>query len=388
MMPGRHAAERTAKRVWNEVVDELGSRSFFDAMLVKVHWIGLYTKRAQDLAGNAISFIQEHAGVDHSDEISATAYLREDLAAVSFTRPMVGVILRGRTTYAGAVDLGTQWSVKLKPEDIERQKGSGTRKLPWYEDEGTIADNMTVDETSWRDHVWGPQYYRTKMPELIVGSWSFDTVLIPQSVMSGAPDDMQRVIQAASELGCKVVDEHGNGYEPGEKIQITEGALRRIIREVLVKASELDPAGTERLLTYVDAADQHPEFAGYDLVKGPERDSTRLAITDDAGVVVGFMTPRFDRGFWRTGAIYTNPADRGKGFARRAIIDFFSDPAHRPARVWIADVNRQSQRAFTGAGFVKGAPRDIGPSPSDKGHDYYLDVPHREPSAESATSPY
>jgi len=156
------------------------------------------------------------------------------------------------------------------------------------------------------------------------------------------------------------------------RMRITEGQLRRIIREALVKASELDLTGTERLLAYVDAADQHPEFAGYDLVKGPERDSARLAITDDAGVVVGFMTPRKDRGFWRTGAIYTDPAARGKGFARRAIIDFFSDPAHRPARVWIADINGESQRAFTGAGFVKGERRDLGPSPSDRGHDYYL----------------
>ena len=234
-MPGRHAAERAAKQVWNDVVDELGSRPFFDDTLVRVHWIGLYTKRGQDLASNTISYIQEHAGVEHTDEISATAYLREDLAAVTFSRPMIGVILRGRTTYAGAVDLGTQWSVKLKPEDIERQKGSGTRKLPWYEDEGMIADNMTVDEKSWRDHVWGPQYYRTKMPELVVGSWSFDTVLIPQGVMSGAPDDLQRVIEVASSLGCKVVDERGNRYEQGEKMQITEGALRRIIQEILLE---------------------------------------------------------------------------------------------------------------------------------------------------------
>ena len=156
-------------------------------------------------------------------------------------------------------------------------------------------------------------------------------------------------------------------------MKITKRELRQIIREALLNAAELDLAGTERLLTYVDAADQHPEFAGYDLVKGPERDSARLAITDDSGVVVGFMTPRFDRGFWRTGAIYTDPAVRGKGFARRAIIDFFSDPAHRPARVWIADINRESQRAFTGAGFVRGDRRDLGPSPSDRGHDYYLD---------------
>lgn len=238
LMPGRHAAERSAKQVWNEVVEEMGSRSFFDDTLVKVHWIGLYTKRGRDLTSNTISYIQEHAGVEHSDEISATAYLREDLAKVSFPRPMIGVILRGRTTYAGAVDLGTQWSVKLKPEDIERQKGSGTRKLPWYEDEGTIADNMVVDEKSWRDHVWGPQYYRSNMPELVVGSWSFDTVLIPQSVMSAAPDDMQRVIEVANSLGSEVVDERGNRYETDAKMRVTETNLRKIIRATLLNEQD------------------------------------------------------------------------------------------------------------------------------------------------------
>jgi len=155
-------------------------------------------------------------------------------------------------------------------------------------------------------------------------------------------------------------------------MKITKQRLKQIIKEALLKTSELDLSEYERLLKYIDAADLHPEFAGYNLVKGLERDNRRLAITDNEGVVVGFMTPHKDRGFWRTGAIYIDPSARGEGFARSAIIEFFSDPNHRPARVWIADINRQSQRAFTSAGFVRGDRRDIGEYEDEKGHDYYL----------------
>ena len=155
-------------------------------------------------------------------------------------------------------------------------------------------------------------------------------------------------------------------------MRITKKSLKQIIKEALLKTSELDLSEYERLLKYIDAADQHPEFAGYNLVKGAERDNRRRAITDNKGTVVGFMTPHKDGDYWRTGAIYTDPSTRGKGFARRAIIKFFSDPNHRPARVWIADINRQSQRAFTGAGFVRGNRRDVGDQEDEKGHDYYL----------------
>ena len=144
-------------------------------------------------------------------------------------------------------------------------------------------------------------------------------------------------------------------------------------RNILVKASDLDEDNKERLKQYIDAADEDPEFAGLDLVKGSERDNNRLAILDDEGIVVGFMTPRFDdRGYWRTGAIYIYPEGRGKGYAQRAIKEFFRDGSHQPARVWISDNNNSSQRAFVGAGFKKGSPRAVGPGPDDQGHDYYL----------------
>ena len=157
-------------------------------------------------------------------------------------------------------------------------------------------------------------------------------------------------------------------------MRITESKLRQLIREELVKQADLNDEQRKKLSHLLDDADQHPEFSGYDLVKGQDRDANRLVVLDDAGVVVGFLTPRFDKGFWRAGAIYADPSMRGKGHMRRAIIEFFSDTQHRPARVWIADGNRESQRAFIGAGFEKGARRDVGETATDKGHDYYLGI--------------
>lgn len=154
-------------------------------------------------------------------------------------------------------------------------------------------------------------------------------------------------------------------------MRITESRLRQLIREELAKPESLDDQGLDRLNQLLDDADRHPEFAGWDLVKGPERDSARLVILDDSGNPVGFMTPRFDKGYWRTGAIYVDPSARGKGYARKAIIEFFGDPSHQPARVWIADVNRESQRAFLAAGFELGERRDLSELPQDRGSHYY-----------------
>jgi hypothetical protein len=181
-----------------------------------VHWIGLYVKLGKNVASDAVSFIEAHSGVQHTDEISATAYHPDDLPSVTFNRPMIGVILDGRVTYAGAVDLGTQWTTKLRPEDIERQASSGTRKLPWYEDEGQIADDMVLDEKTWREHVWGPNHYRTKMPELIVGNWSFSKMLIPRASARALGDALDPVLAAAAEKGLTVVDEKGVSYAEGD----------------------------------------------------------------------------------------------------------------------------------------------------------------------------
>ena len=49
---------------------------------------------------------------------------------------------------------------------------------------------------------------------------------------------------------------------------------------------------------------------------------------------------------------------------------FFNDPTHLPARVWIADYNESSQKAFSNAGFKKSKERNLSDSPNDKGFDW------------------
>lgn len=154
-------------------------------------------------------------------------------------------------------------------------------------------------------------------------------------------------------------------------MHIIETLLRQLIREELTKPASLGNQGIERLNSLLNDADRHPEFAGLNLVKGPEKDAARFVILDDSGNPVGFMTPRFDRGYWRAGAIYVDPSARGKGYARKAISEFFNDPSHLPARVWIADINKESQRAFIAAGFREGERRDLSELPEDKGSHYY-----------------
>jgi hypothetical protein len=134
---------------------------------------------------------------------------------------------------------------------------------------------------------------------------------------------------------------------------------------------QLNDEQKNQLNKLLDGADAHPEFAGYNLVKGEDKDEARLVIINNDNVV-GFLTPRFDRGFWRAGAIFIGDDFRGKGFARKAISHYFSDSSKRPARVWIADDNKDSQNAFISAGFEKGERRDIGPLDSDRGCNYYL----------------
>ena len=72
---------------------------------------------------------------------------------------------------------------------------------------------MVLDEKSWRDHVWGPNHYRTEMPELIVGNWSFSKVLVPRAVAAKLAGEMLEIMSTASKLGLRVVDESGAEYE-------------------------------------------------------------------------------------------------------------------------------------------------------------------------------
>lgn len=127
----------------------------------------------------------------------------------------------------------------------------------------------------------------------------------------------------------------------------------------------------QTLKDLLNSADNHQEFAGGNYVKGEDKDKQRVvALSNDE--VVGFMTPRFqpESGFWRSGAIYVDPKHQGKGIASAMLQKFFSDPSHLPARVWIANNNTSSQKAFMKAGFTKHKERNLSDSVNDQGHDW------------------
>jgi RimJ/RimL family protein N-acetyltransferase len=129
-----------------------------------------------------------------------------------------------------------------------------------------------------------------------------------------------------------------------------------------------------QLLSLLDQANEHPEYKGYNLVKGDHYDAARIAIADDCGNIVGFLTPTFQKGYWRAGAIFVSPEQRGKGYATKAIIKFFhGNLTKRPARVWIAEYNTPSQKAFIKAGFLKGERYNAGDDILQIGHYYYLE---------------
>jgi len=138
-----------------------------------------------------------------------------------------------------------------------------------------------------------------------------------------------------------------------------------------VNTNDLNVQQYNDLQQLLDDANNHPEFAEGNYVKGTDKDKQRIvALVDD--IVVGFMTPRYqpESGYWRSGAIYVDPLHQGKGYASTMLQKFFITPNHLPARVWIASNNIPSQRAFSSAGFVKSKERNLSDSPNDQGHDW------------------
>lgn len=82
----------------------------------------------------------------------------------------------------------------------------------------------------------------------------------------------------------------------------------------------------------------------------------RHPIHDEGGSVVGFFTPRTgEDGAVRVGAIYVDPAHRGKGLAAKAVQAYVAD---KPARAFINTDNAASRRMFESAGFRQDDPEE------------------------------
>lgn len=93
-------------------------------------------------------------------------------------------------------------------------------------------------------------------------------------------------------------------------------------------------------------AENDPRLSGVVLSKPGQQVSISV---DDT--LVGFMTSRQDKSFWRTGAIYISPNHRGHGYAALAIEQFFADKNKGIAL--IETDNYQSQATFKKCGFTK-----------------------------------
>lgn len=94
--------------------------------------------------------------------------------------------------------------------------------------------------------------------------------------------------------------------------------------------------------------DQDGEISGF---VRPEDGGIKRAGIYFRGDLVGFMTPREEKGGWRVGAIYVNGEVRKKfkGIGGIAIAKFFE--GREAADLLIGVDNEASQRAFSKAGF-------------------------------------
>lgn len=71
------------------------------------------------------------------------------------------------------------------------------------------------------------------------------------------------------------------------------------------------------------------------------------------GKPVGFFTPKLESdGRYRTGTIFIEPSQRGKGLATDVVKKYFED-GDKPGRAWIEPSNVASQTIFKRAGFYK-----------------------------------
>ena len=146
---------------------------------------------------------------------------------------------------------------------------------------------------------------------------------------------------------------------------IVEADLRRLVRKVLfereeslarVKEEEVEVVFPDEIFDKKAGAgkdllmkgSQDGEISGF--VKPKDVSIKRAGIYFD-NKLVGFMTPREERGAWRVGAIYVDEdvRKRVKGIGGIAISKFFE--GREAADLLIGVNNKASQSAFSKAGF-------------------------------------
>ena len=236
----RVANEKELKRIWAEEVKAEGSRSFFDETLIKVHWVGGYTGKGESSNPfkTAIQFIKSQPGGRIRDEISCFGYTPSQ--GIDHKPTAVGVIIKGYTTFAYAIDAATHMTSRATDVERRRHSGSGLHKRPMMSNPEQFAQDLVVDEESWGSVT------RT-YHEVIVDNWVVDGLIIPSfqdmidafkrkisgigrerqgevdKMVDEAKRDFQELGRLAAETGITFYDDKlkpfdfsGKEFEPGE----------------------------------------------------------------------------------------------------------------------------------------------------------------------------
>ena len=166
----RVSNEKELKRIWAEEVEVEGSRSFFDKEIVKVHWIGAYSKDKGEYSplNTIVQYMEKYGNKKSKDEVSCFGYTKEsgiDYVPSMGSGVVVGVIVKGYTTYASATDAATHMTSRADDETKRKHSASGLHKRPMMTFPITAMTNMIVDKESFGKRSKG--YH-----EIIVDNWS------------------------------------------------------------------------------------------------------------------------------------------------------------------------------------------------------------------------
>lgn len=139
---------------------------------------------------------------------------------------------------------------------------------------------------------------------------------------------------------------------------------------VLIPHQDLNPNQKKYLEYLTKLADNTAELSGLGITE-PNFSNRRIAILQ-GNRVAGFLTPIQEHGFWNTDSIFVDPKLQGQGVGKKAIMSFFHHMNHKPGKVWIANFNKASQKAFQACGFAKEEMYNRSDNPNEQGYLYVL----------------
>lgn len=145
---------------------------------------------------------------------------------------------------------------------------------------------------------------------------------------------------------------------PDEHFKFTDIQKGGILKKMKALKIEIPTQSTESLhraatpeeKRLIDLALKDPRLGPSAVTTDPDQ---LVWVYDDNKKKVGFFTPKKEPdGRYRTGTIFIEPSERGKGYGSYAVNSFFNG-ATTPGRAWIEPTNIPSQTIFKKAGFYK-----------------------------------